>query len=93
MAIEVHYTERGFTRDYERTPPIDVFVSECVFLKSNRGVDEKAPLEVQPQLVAESLGRLLGVLIEKKLLSPDEFHDIISTDRVLRGRCEIKKVE
>ena len=83
--LHVHYRQAGRTGEVEeRAVPPGQFATEVLF-SEHRARQEgehhaRVCLEDQPGVVAQSLGRLLGVLLKRGEISKEEFFHVLGVE-------------
>ena len=92
--MEVHYKTpklHGIGENYNKPTVEEFTISQLLHKEGYSGDRERVRLEQQPENVAKALGGLLNLLLEKGIILPEDFHNIVDTDWVLRDKCEILK--
>jgi hypothetical protein len=95
--MRVCYTDFVFGKHGQqvgRRDPVEEFVvDQLLYREDSGGYTNRIPLEDQSVRVAGAMGRLLNILLEKGIVSPEQFHKVVDTRYHLKDRCEIKAEE
>jgi hypothetical protein len=95
VIMQITYEIKRYNEKTETyTESVDDFtIAQLLYHSTHWGDRARIHLEQQPEVVCKAMGRLLNLLLEKDLITLQEFHDVVDTEYHLRDITKLQKEE